>query len=85
MDELNNNQLNEEEFLEENELSHSDKIVGLFSEPSKMFQKTAQTPSKIIDWLVPLLIFIVVYSISTFVMQTNPVQLLKSKQIHNWK
>ncbi|MBU0474478.1 MAG: YIP1 family protein [Bacteroidetes bacterium] len=72
MGELNNNQLNEDEFFEDNELSHTNKIVGLFSEPSKTFRKIAQTPSKIIDWLVPLLVFIIVSSISIIVMQTNP-------------
>ncbi len=77
MDDLNNDKLNEEEILEDDleeefEFSHSDKMVGLFSEPSNMFAKLAQVPAKTVDWIIPLLIFIVVLSLSTVIMQTNP-------------
>lgn len=74
MDELNNNDLKDEELLddEEFEVSHSDKMVGLFSEPAITFEKIAQMPAKVADWLIPLLIFIVVISLSTFIMQSNP-------------
>ena len=74
MEDLNDDKLNSEELLEEDEfeLSHSDKLVGLFSEPAKTFAKIAQAPIKVVDWLVPLLIFIVVLSLSTVVMQSNP-------------
>ncbi len=75
MEDLNDDQFNEEELMEdeeEYELSHSDKMVGLFSEPASTFQKIAQAPTKVIDWLIPLLIFIVVLSLSTVIMQSNP-------------
>ena len=75
MEDLNDDQLNEEELMEdeeEYEFSHSDKMVGLFSEPAITFAKIAQAPTKVIDWLIPLLIFIVVLSLSTVIMQSNP-------------
>lgn len=75
MEDLNDDQLNKEELLiddEEYELSHSDKMVGLFSEPAKTFEKIAQAPTKVVDWLIPLLIFMVVLSLSTVIMQSNP-------------
>jgi hypothetical protein len=77
MDDFNNDKLNEdevveEEFEEEFEFSHSDKLVGVFSEPKYVFSKIAQAPAKTIDWIVPLLVFIVVLSLSTIIMQTNP-------------
>lgn len=68
MDDSNYKKLDNDEF----ELSHSDKVVGLFSEPTKMFEEIAKFSPKIIDWLIPLLVFIVVLSLSTVVMQTNP-------------
>jgi hypothetical protein len=77
MEEMNNNIDNEElqnedEFMEEDELTHSDKLVGVFSEPASIFEKMAQFPTKVVDWLLPLLVFIVVLSLSTIIMQTNP-------------
>jgi hypothetical protein len=73
-DELQNEEIIEDEFLddEEEEISHSDKLVGLFSEPSNIFARIAQAPIKVTDWLIPLLVFIVVLSLSTVIMQTNP-------------
>ncbi|MCF6268770.1 MAG: YIP1 family protein [Melioribacteraceae bacterium] len=73
MEDLNDDQLNEELLEEEEfELSHTDKMVGLFSEPASTFEKMAQAPTKVVDWLIPLLIFIVVLSLSTVIMQSNP-------------
>ncbi len=72
MDDLNN-KLNDDELLDEEfEPSHSDKIVGLFSEPVKMFGEVSKFPAKVTDWLIPLLVFSFVLSLSTFIMQTNP-------------
>ena len=53
-----------QEIQEESELGHSDKIIGLFSEPKKTFEKMSGYSPKTIDWLLPitLLLFIVVLS-----------------------
>jgi hypothetical protein len=54
----------DKEIQEEPELGHSDKIIGLFSEPKKTFEKMSAYSPKTIDWLLPitLLLFIVVLS-----------------------
>ena len=50
-DELNNHDSAEIE-SEEDELSHTDKLAGLFTEPSSTFQSIAKFPPKVIDWLL---------------------------------
>jgi len=56
------------------ELSHTDKIVGVFSEPSKMFSITSLFPIKSKDWLVPLLIvFALAGMMRSFVMLNQEV------------
>jgi len=75
MEDLNDDQLNQEEFSEDNEeyeLSHIDKMVGLFSEPATIFEKIAQAPIKVVDWLLPVIVLIVVVSLSTVILQSNP-------------
>lgn len=57
---------------EEFELSHTDKLVGIFSEPKNMFEKTAKFPSKTSDWVIPILIVIVIAILSQVVMMSNP-------------
>jgi uncharacterized membrane-anchored protein YhcB (DUF1043 family) len=60
-----------EEPQEEQELNHTDKLVGLFSEPQKTFGKIAQFPVKTADWILPVLVMIVVMILGQFVMRTN--------------
>ena len=57
---------------EEFELSHTDKLVGVFSEPTATFGKMAKFPSKTSDWIFPILVFIVVLILSQIVMMNNP-------------
>jgi len=57
---------------EEEELSHTDKLVGVLTEPKNTFSEVAKSAAKTVDWIVPLLIFIVMVSLSTILMQTNP-------------
>jgi hypothetical protein len=61
-----------EEPQEEQELSHTDKLVGLFAEPQNVFAKIAKFPSKTIDWFLPVLVLIVVIILGQFVLRTNP-------------
>ena len=74
MEELNDKELNNEsiETEEEEELNHTDKIVGVITEPTNMFSQVSQFTAKTVDWIVPLLIFILFVSLSTIIMQTNP-------------
>ena len=68
---------------QEPELSHSDKLVGIFSEPGKTFESIAKFPIRTIDWVLPVLAMLVVVIISQFIMAGNP-QIkaeMKQKQI----
>ena len=58
---------------EEFELNHSDKLVGIFTEPCKTFSSISKFPLKVKDWIVPLLFFIVVLVISSVLMMSNPI------------
>lgn len=74
MDEIRDNELNnglpeDEEF----EMSHTDKLVGVFTEPSSTFDKIAQFPPKTIDWLLPLFSVIILSILAYVVITSNPV------------
>jgi hypothetical protein len=55
----------------EAELSHSDKFIGIFAEPAQTYEKTAKFPLKTMDWFLPVLLLLVVVSISQIVMMSN--------------
>jgi len=57
---------------EEYELSHTDKLVGLFTEPAAMFEKIAKFPPKAIDWVLPVILLIVFAILSNVMLMTNP-------------
>jgi len=56
----------------EEELSHSDKMIGIFTEPGKTFESIANHPAKTIDWFLPFLLLLVVTAICHFVLMNNP-------------
>ncbi len=55
----------------ETELSHSDKLIGIFTEPSKTYERIAQFPPKTIDWFLPVIIMLVLVIISQFLIMSN--------------
>ena len=55
----------------EEELSHSDKMIGIFTEPSSTFEKIAKFPVKTIDWFLPVLILLVVVAITQILVMSN--------------
>lgn len=57
---------------EELEISHTDKLVGVFAEPIPTFTKMAKSEPKTIDWILPLIVLIVVAILSNIVMMSNP-------------
>ena len=61
--------VNEEEDFE---LNHSDKLVGVFTEPTKTFERMAKFPLKTVDWLLPLILLIIVAVLANFVVMSNP-------------
>ena len=71
MDELNKSN-DPIEDIEEEELNHTDNLVGVITDPSSTFSEISKFPAKTVDWIVPLLIFILFVSLSTIIMQTNP-------------
>lgn len=87
MEEHNENEIsaNEEFEDEEFELNHTDKLVGIFTEPGVTFEKTAQFKPKTADWIMPLILVIIASSVSLLVLMSNPqikYQLME-KQIDN--
>ena len=73
MEDYTNPELQEEEILEEEEeLSFSDKIVGLFTEPSATFESIAKYDLKFVDWFLPFFILMIVLLSSQFILAINP-------------
>jgi hypothetical protein len=62
------------------ELSHTDKIVGVFSEPSKMFSITSLFPVRSKDWIIPLLIVFTIIGIIRSVAMLNEEVYFEAKQ-----
>ena len=62
------------------ELSHTDKIVGVISEPSNLFSKLAFQSTKVTDWLLPPFTMIIVSIIATFIYMSNPEIKLEMQQ-----
>lgn len=65
---------------EEMELSHSDKMIGVLTEPTATFGKIAKFPPKTMDWFLPMLILLVLVSLSRIVMMNNEEIAFQAKQ-----
>lgn len=73
---FNNDSLNTENENhddEELELTHTDKLVGVFAEPGTTFTKMSKWDPRHADWFIPVLLMIIVAVVSNFVMMSNPV------------
>ncbi|MCX6151829.1 MAG: YIP1 family protein [Ignavibacteriales bacterium] len=57
---------------EEQELSHTDKMTGIFTEPSKTFEKVAKFPPRTKDWFIPVMLMVVIAILANFFMMSNP-------------
>lgn len=82
MEENYNQNLIEEE-MRECQLGFTDKIIGIFTEPSKLFSELAKFPPKAADWVIPLIFLFIVTMGGNFLMMTNPVlkQQMQEKQM----
>lgn len=60
------------EDLADYELNHTDKLVGVFSEPASTFTRMSAHEPKTTDWFIPVLIVIAVAIISNILMMSNP-------------
>ncbi|NWF90870.1 MAG: YIP1 family protein [Ignavibacteriaceae bacterium] len=64
----------------EQELSHSDKMIGIITAPSETFEKMAKFPPKTMDWFLPVLILCIVIAITQILVMTNPDIAYQAKQ-----
>jgi hypothetical protein len=62
----------DEELQEEPELAHSDKILGLFSEPKKTFEKMSCYSPRTLDWLLPITLLLFIVVLSRVLIMQNP-------------
>jgi hypothetical protein len=60
-----------EQSQETGELSHSDKMIGVFAEPAKTFFNTSKFPPRNKDWVIPVLIFFIVVALIRSIAMTN--------------
>jgi len=61
----------EQQTQETGELSHSDKMIGVFSEPGNMFYQTSRFAPKHKDWVIPVVIFFIVVALIRIIAMTN--------------
>lgn len=80
MENNENNIVENESNSEEIELSFTDKITGVFSEPSKTFSQIAKFPIKTIDWLLPFLILMIIAGIIRSVVIYNEEIMYQAKK-----
>ncbi len=57
---------------QEEELNHSDKMIGVFTEPTSTFEKIAKFPPKTLDWFLPILLLAILVSVQQIVYHSNP-------------
>lgn len=53
------------------ELSHSDKMIGVFTEPAKTFYLTSKFPPRTKDWVIPVLVFFIIIALIRIIAMTN--------------
>lgn len=68
MDELNKPDEPIDDFEEEEELSITDKLVGIITEPKETFLNIAKYPLKTVDWFLPVLLVSILSIISVVVL-----------------
>jgi hypothetical protein len=77
----NNEQLTSSEAEEsQEELSHSDKMIGIFTEPGKTFDNMSKFPPRTKDWVLPLVILLALVSIMQIVLMQNSEIAFQAKQ-----
>lgn len=71
---------NLEQISSEQELSHTDKMIGIITAPSETFEKIAKFPPKTMDWFLPVLILCLVIALTQILVMTNPEIAFQAKQ-----
>jgi uncharacterized membrane protein YgcG len=62
------------------ELSHSDKMIGVFTEPSKTFSITSKFPPRTKDWLIPVILLFFIAALMRIIAMTNEEVYFEAKQ-----
>jgi hypothetical protein len=62
------------------ELNHSDKMIGVFTEPSNMFKITSYFPARTKDWVIPLLLVFALVGIVRSISMMNEEVFFEAKQ-----
>lgn len=60
----------------DSELSFSDKMIGIFSEPGKTYESISNHPLRTIDWLLPFFILL-------FIVTATQLLLMSNKELHS--
>lgn len=71
---------NLDQMSSEQELSHTDKMIGIITAPKETFEKIAKFPPKTMDWFVPVLILCIVIALTQILVMTNPEIAFQAKQ-----
>ncbi|NNG26096.1 MAG: DUF2680 domain-containing protein [Ignavibacteriaceae bacterium] len=82
MDPTDTNEISQEfgENAQGEELSHSDKMIGIFTEPTKTFEHTAKFPPRNKDWVIPLVIFFFIVAVIRMVSMMDEEVYFEAKQ-----
>ncbi len=70
----------EETTQQNGELSHSDKMIGVFTEPAKMFSQTSKFAPRNKDWVIPVLILFFVAALIRIIAMTNEEVFFEAKK-----
>ena len=62
------------------ELSHTDKMTGIFSEPSATFERMAKFPPKVIDWILPIILLFLIIEVAQILVLSNEEIFFQEKQ-----
>jgi len=62
------------------ELSHSDKMIGVFTEPGKTFDLISKFPPRTKDWLLPFVLLLALVSITQIILIQNSEIAFQTKQ-----
>lgn len=76
----NNDTLNTEQTSQQSELSHSDKMIGIFTEPSNTFEAIARFPIRSIDWVLPVVIVFILVGLMRSLAMLNEEVALQTRQ-----
>lgn len=66
-----NDTSNLDQISSEQELGHTDKMIGIITAPKETFEKIAKFPPKTMDWFLPVLILCAVVALTQILVMTN--------------